>query len=873
MRNHIFSKMITTYLRVNSKQVRNIVQSAFLCMLCICMSGCGILGDGEVNIVTAPPLVTPVVESFDTYGEANPDKYDIGGTDAFYLLPGIENSPDYLQDFSCLNYTDDGYFIYYYCAPSYISIDEVNAYRGTEGVRKSFTYEEYDRTNSPCDAMIFMAYNPDTNKYKVLDAQGYSKATATSATDGRANTGVDFYLSENQGFYMLSHAYGCKISGTGEFFVFDQKGNARIYDKNLNLVSDANIGTAIMQKVKEIERAVKAENNGDKNISDLNSDATGDDESMSEGMEELEEATGESFESGAGKVKDMSLNCLIKSAVMDGTGQIYLSMMLYTGESPWSSDLLLNRVCSLVNIELDENYVNFVATNVNAEAQQLYYENYAKYGVTMQDIRNGFRGVARSAQNNKIYSKEAYDLFTPFNSEKAGEGVFVAGSPDNNNTTNKKVSKALPAEYMLDMAFPDDIFDDEYRMSSNAVKLQGFQDALKNMNLLPVMREFDPTTNIHRSDFPMNASDATNQTLFVVDMNFNDAGVFKAPRLFPIMSDKDTPGDGIYVEPYIYNRELVVYDTDRVYGEDPEKAAAIVQTVILEMGGRNTPSDFTAAVEDSFQKHGNYGWLFNDIIFGYGISAREGFDARLLQQGITAEDFGYALKGMVKISESEPKRIDSLTIPANTYPIAYRLVFPKEAGYRLEAADLDSAEGSCTSSIQKGVLLFSDEASIGADGTTYTGNIRYEVEDKKIFEDTKVPGSAIDTGALPYLNEYNNKEISMFMLITNEGVKFYRPVVKGGYVGDDATGYADIVSITYNNDKNNTLYITNEELLTSTGFTPYTESGTQAAVDKRMDENVAVEETYKDDNQVTVTQEEMTKFVKRSNEIMMLLAK
>ena len=158
------------------------------------LTGCSsILGDGAVTVVTAPPIVTPRVEVIDTYGVGDANRFNIPGTDAFYLLPGIENNPDRMQDFTCLDYTDAGYFIYYYCGPSYITAEQVAAYKGTSGVRPEEKYENLDGKKSECDAMIVMGYKPTTGEYKVMDAQAYSRETANSKTGGEANTGVDFY--------------------------------------------------------------------------------------------------------------------------------------------------------------------------------------------------------------------------------------------------------------------------------------------------------------------------------------------------------------------------------------------------------------------------------------------------------------------------------------------------------------------------------------------------------------------------------------------------------------------------------------------------------------------------------------------------------
>ena len=182
------------------RRAKRFLRSAFIVLLCLIHTACAsILGDGEVTIVTAPPIVSPRVIVTDNYGTGEKGRFDIGGTDAFYLLPGVENNPDNLQDFNCLDYTDSGYFVYYYCGPAYINVDELVAYKGkSDTVPEDFVYEDVNRESGvTCDAMIVMAYNPDTRHYVVMDVQAYTGEGASDADRTKEmNTGVDVYKSQ-----------------------------------------------------------------------------------------------------------------------------------------------------------------------------------------------------------------------------------------------------------------------------------------------------------------------------------------------------------------------------------------------------------------------------------------------------------------------------------------------------------------------------------------------------------------------------------------------------------------------------------------------------------------------------------------------------
>nr|MCR4763555.1 hypothetical protein [Lachnospiraceae bacterium] len=349
--------------RLGSK-VQRFLRAALLLVLCVCLTGCStILGTGEITVVTAPPIVTPRVIVYDAGANGSKTRYDIEGTDAFYLLPGIENLPEKMQDFNCLDYTDDGSFVYYYCAPAYITAEEVAALKGTDGTAPGGAYPEIDRSNaSETDAMIFMKYNPKTRAYHVLDAQPYSHTTANSETGGEANTGVDFYASGVYSFYTLSHCYGCRLSGQHRYFIFDQNGTATVYDDAGRVLSQTSIGDLITAKVQETANELnlaakqKADSSKGAGINDAGKE-------MTDAVKELEGATGKTYDTGASGNSDIVLNCLIKSAVMDGGGVIYLTLMLYTGESPWASETMLNRVINISSFDLGGDMIKFISTN------------------------------------------------------------------------------------------------------------------------------------------------------------------------------------------------------------------------------------------------------------------------------------------------------------------------------------------------------------------------------------------------------------------------------------------------------------------------------------------------------------------------------
>lgn len=444
------SKYTNIIWKDRARRVKKLLRSALLVMLCFAITGCQtILGDGEINIVTAPPLVTPRVVVVDSYGTGEATRFDIPGTDAFYLLNGIENHPDNLQDFNCLDYTNDGFFVYYYCAPAYISPDEVNALKGTTGTRESDKYPEINKTGGAlCDAMIVMAYNPQTKEYKVMDAQAYYGAGMHDAERTKEmNTGVDFYASPTFHFNTLSHCYGCKLADAHRYYIFDQSGDATVYGEDLEELSRTSVGGLIEAKVGELtnnvnkvrQDAFNAKKNGKQTSSDL-WDAGLDDggDEMDDALKELEDVTGEKYDSGkkdGETYEDISLNCLVKSAVMDGANVMYLTLMMYTGENPWIADIMLNRVVQIYSFDLSGNQIRFISRNESEERQEnalkeVYLESIDKTDPD-RDYEQEATATLEAMKAGVAATSTAFtDEFTSFDSDIENFKASIAGYPD-----------------------------------------------------------------------------------------------------------------------------------------------------------------------------------------------------------------------------------------------------------------------------------------------------------------------------------------------------------------------------------------------------------------------------------------------------------
>ena len=95
----------------------------FLAATCVFLTGChSILYDGNLHFKSYEPETVPLLydevsnEVNTSSRELDADRFNVDGTDAFFILPCHENDPGVITDFKVLDYTDAGTFIYAYVA-------------------------------------------------------------------------------------------------------------------------------------------------------------------------------------------------------------------------------------------------------------------------------------------------------------------------------------------------------------------------------------------------------------------------------------------------------------------------------------------------------------------------------------------------------------------------------------------------------------------------------------------------------------------------------------------------------------------------------------------------------------------------------------
>ncbi|MBQ7680433.1 MAG: hypothetical protein IJT34_11360, partial [Butyrivibrio sp.] len=896
------------------------------------MAGCGILGDGEVNIVTAPPIVNTKVVVLDYFGNNDDNRFRIGGTTAFYLLPGIENHPDYLQDFSCLDYTNDGYFVYYYCAPAYITPAQIIAYKGTSGTLSADTDMwpaiNRDKQKSTCDAMIFMAYNPYTRAYKVIDAQSYSKDTADSDNKARAkdtdgsdislqvSTGIEFYSNHTYDFHTLSHCYGCRIARTNHYYIFDQNGGATVYDEHFNVLQSTQVGSIIHNKVLEETELIKKAASGDEQstaqiVSDL---GDGGDE-MKEAIKEMQSVSGKTYNTGQ-TIKDLHLSSLVKSAVMDSNGVMYLTLMLYTGESPWATDVLYNRVLMVYEVDLGGDMVQFICRNERYEDQIAYMK--ANPLTNYDALKNGSTRIQkkRLVMNHDGTMNAHYEYYYVDGSDSFGtfqyqgpDGLFIShiagvneiGAPGQGTgywrNFFEQYIRALSGTWGIAM--------------DATVANSGNWGAYMLYTLL--FRHF----NLDKGLLKDNEYAAISSLLPYVAMGLHATKIMQVLwHAYFSNRIKDAGGDvtagitgqaaSFALQSYMNTIKAIIDRFKSEYGNDPTQVGhkefcqlssfpdtppykAIekfllssnmaptmgkwnASTHMNDTNGLPTREQVDAAPQRLGSSRYDFGMVMNDVFGSSTYLPAQSYAIVHTYSALKTSWHQLALSTF-KIDFFPPSEVEQswqedqksawvepcewsasikdkdgrLVVDGSKYPIAYRLCFPK--GTTALFAQFITAEGSTNSSLGLGALLFADDAKM-TDKVNYTTKIRYVRETGIYFQDSNIPGAAVDTGCLEVEARSENPGTSsllkgfqseILLVLTEEGVKFYMPTIFTRCHNDDydhdndifvvdwtsVNPWRKILSIDCTYGSSDAYFFTYAQMLTSTGFTSHME-GTQA---------------------------------------------
>ncbi len=330
------------------------------------------------------------------------DRFNIGGTNAFYILPGIENIPDAMAVFKVLDYNSMGEFVYYYVTPCYTTPEAFAEYvesnrTGIVKARSSVSAPEGRREDYEYDAGVLMSYNPDTGLYRIMYADTFKidkEHEFDPATEGRPYMykGRDMGEDGERRVYMEQRLLGCKIAAREEYLLLDQNTlTGVVYDargKTRRNIAFRNTLNNEIDNKKDIYEFDRKKDHGNKKI--MNVSVTG--LAMTFDYESYMSAT--FFMGDADDDEDISEEDL----------QVSSTFMIF--RQP------VNR---------NEGGIPFVSINKNAEKQKEKWLSLDKKFFTSKEELEAAQGYSMTDLKRGIYGTEYADDFTPFMSTDSDE--------------------------------------------------------------------------------------------------------------------------------------------------------------------------------------------------------------------------------------------------------------------------------------------------------------------------------------------------------------------------------------------------------------------------------------------------------------------
>lgn len=227
-----------------------------LCASCILFTGCNsILYNGNLKVEPYEPATLPenisqqVEEKVEqTQEQQDDEKYQIEGTNAFYILPDHENKPDEIVDFKVLDYQEQEGFIYCYKTPYYGSTGEEDV--GLTAAKSGIAPEERTATETEDTEIlvtVLMSYQPATRAYNVFFTRLEEKDNSGTVSQQVEGIGeLTGSVSENR---LMAH----KLEKEGLYFLFI--GNrAYLFDSSGNQTWTYDYNAVIAQEIEELTK-------------------------------------------------------------------------------------------------------------------------------------------------------------------------------------------------------------------------------------------------------------------------------------------------------------------------------------------------------------------------------------------------------------------------------------------------------------------------------------------------------------------------------------------------------------------------------------------------------------------------------------------
>lgn len=750
-----------------------------LCMVlaasCVFFTGCNsIIYNGDFRFQSFEPETLPPVDEWDTQMKEKVEetaerdeqqKYDIQGTDAFYILPGHDNRPDSILDFKVLDYTDQGRFIYAYLTPCY----EENA-QGTQAGSEGTAPEERVFAaggSSTSNALVLMSYDPERRDYKVFYSSLKDKEVTETVVNESASEDVGNLTGSADGGGVMAN----RLVKDEAYFIFDGT-TAYIYNKEGEEILHNDYGTVISQEVSRLKEKAK--------------------DSLKYKMprEEWEKL----IEKAAVSVSD---------AVMDGEGYLYLSVTVELPETEGGGsdgleedaeeETLFTSVlaCYDLNIGGSDSPVVFYSENRAWEKQVRLWKEVAEYQevfesldqvedcqaiYSMDNIKTGrvdpgsvSYGFSRDGSETEEWVTGAVpDDFSPFRTRNSGLNMELAGIPNlfsfevlrmSQNNKKKGVYRGTWRElvngkdwewdsglrwYYWHWWYPYwwypynrswDFWDSWYSRSQTEEQREKFGQAAKET--LALLAQGD------------------RQVMRRMGLSFDEGDYLLIPWLAPGQWEW---GKKFNAMPYTQNQPtdleaLYAYKTT-IYGEGEEKHPV----------SRYAGIDFA----DRYKGMEKQPKLTMEAHYQEGEEIARTFSYYESTVGMETDE-----NGELHVAVTREVKTVTETLNLQDYPVGYRLIFPEKTRISW-VEEVDTGEMAAPSG-GLGCIYYGEKEGSGEDGKPYLSTIRYnDGGENDILSDEQMPGRAMDAGVLYFKGSSQAKETEIVCYVTDEGIKFYR---------------------------------------------------------------------------------------------------
>ena len=360
------------------------------------------------------------------------ERFEISGNNAFYILPGLENIPDAMATFKVLDYNSRGEFVYFYVTPSYLSPEQVKEYqmdpRKSRGFVPTTGFTKINRPdNYKYDAVVLMAYNPDTGFYHVMFADSY-EIEFDPKTEGRpyyyemklagAKNQSAIAKEIKEHFFIQERGIASKVPEREEYFLLNESAIGTVYNAAGEAVASLSLMDQIDDRRLALEQIFRKNPNEGRNAeTELTRE-----EKEERDFEEWKKRNGLQDEKEEPKT---GVSAIITDAAMGTNYETYVSITYFTLDEPLNPKSQV-RMMTLLSfrqpLNKQEEAVPFRSVNLAAK------DILDKW---MSIDRHFFNSRKEMENNENYYINELrvkYDNFTPFISGTDEEQSIIVGS-------------------------------------------------------------------------------------------------------------------------------------------------------------------------------------------------------------------------------------------------------------------------------------------------------------------------------------------------------------------------------------------------------------------------------------------------------------